>query len=163
MAKHNNNILRMPSKTYRKSTMDDIFVLGFCVHKGFSPLSWIVRLMRNLPYSHICVKFRDKKFKQAKVFYNDGININFSAEKNFDKNHKTVVEYPIQVNTEFCQEFLNECFRHANVKYNIFNRKKRLKIYEWLTAAIQEKDENWTKLNSKKVTHRDLFFYFRGK
>lgn len=164
MARHNNKVLRMPTKNYRKANSDEVFMVGFHVSRDFSPISWLIRKIKKLPFSEISVKFRDKKMKQAKVFHTEGINVCYSGENNFDKNNKTVSEFPIQVNAEFYKEFLNECFKHANVKHGflrqIFKPKEYFNILEWLTIAIQEKKPDWTLKDPKEVKAKDIFEHF---
>lgn len=164
MAKHKNNVLRIPTKMYRKGNTDEVFTIGFHVSKDFSPISWLIRKIKKIPFSEVCVKFRDKKMKQAKVFHTNGIDVSYSGEKNFDKNNKTIAEFPIQVNSEFYLEFLTECFKNANINHGflkqIFKPKEYFNVLEWITIAIQEKKPDWTDKDPKQVKAKDIYDYF---
>jgi hypothetical protein len=165
MAKHNNNVLRMPARQYRPATSDKVFFVGFCVDRGFHPLAWLFRLVSNTKFSKIYVRFKDTKNKQGKVFYKDGMSVNYFFEKNFDKNFKIVKEFAVQVNAQFHDDFLNECFKHANVEYNLFNKlfkpKTWFNVLEWLGFAIELTTPNWSKKKLNKITSKDIYNHFK--
>jgi hypothetical protein len=167
MAKHNNNILRIPTKMYRKADIDEVISVGFFVSKDFSPISWLIRKITKTPFSEIYFKFRDKKLKQGKIFYTNGINIEFLSENIFDKNNKTIAEFPIQVNKALHEEFLNECYKNAGIKYNVlqkvFKPKNRFNPKEWLFYLIEDKNQKWTETEPSKIKDKEFFDYLTTK
>lgn len=167
MAKHNNNVLRIPTKTYRKADIDDVLSVGFFISKDFSPISWLIRKLTNKPYSDFYFKFRDKKLKDGKIFYTNGINLEYLSEKIFSKNNKIIAEIAIQVNKALYEEFLNECYRNAGIKYTVFQKIARPKNWfnpkEWTFYLIEDKNPDWSNKDPKKINDKELFDFLVKK
>lgn len=160
MAKHKNNVLRIPTKMSRKAELSDVVSIGFFISNSFSPLSWLIRKVTSTSFSETYFKFRDKKLKEGKVFYTDGINICYSGEKNFNRNNKVVAEFMVQANKQLHIELMNECYRNAGIKHGflkqIFKPKDRFNVIEWMSTILKDQEPNWTQKETKDIKSKDI-------
>ena len=83
---------------------------------GAKAISWWI----NRPYSHVYVRFESQDPEIPSTVYHAAHGwVHFLDKERFDKNNKTVVEYPIEVTPQQRKKLLIKCMKLAFEKYSI--------------------------------------------
>lgn len=86
--------------------------------KCFPILSWLIRLWTWKPYSHVAKGHEVKDWGRA-YFQASGKVVNYEYHTEFDKHHKIVKKYVLQVTKEMRTQINKECFQESGKQYGL--------------------------------------------
>lgn len=87
--------------------------IGFSKHKGFAPMSNVIRWVLSTPYSHVYLKFEIPGVNQPLMFHSTGKGINILSYANFLENNEEVLEHGGEITQEANEKLINYIFKMA--------------------------------------------------
>lgn len=94
-----------------------MITIGFSRHKGFAPLSWLIRLCEGTSFSHAYLRFRSESLDRDMIYQATGSGVNFVGTVLFEQTAQVVEEYSIEIDDATRKKLLQWCVDNAGKPY----------------------------------------------
>lgn len=94
--------------------------IGFSrTKKWFAPLSWLIRLVENTPYSHVYLRWHSVGAGTNIIYEAAGSYLRFQAGPIFKSKNKIIKEFEFQITKDEYKQLLKFCMGQAGTDYGI--------------------------------------------
>lgn len=158
--------------------------IGFSYHKGFAPISYIIRKVLKTDFSHTYFKFKQENLDYSTIYHAVGKGLNYISEPNFLEDNTVVKEFKLEIDDELYIHILNLCHNNAYKKYgflqnlgiffvkilkkfNITYRRNPfndgINCSEWNAKILFSIYPDWSNKSTDLIDPKDCFLFLKEK
>lgn len=157
-------------------------MIGFSKHKGFAPMSNLIRMYMGTPFSHTYLKLKLDCFDKPSVFHAVGKGLILLSYDTFLEHNQVVAEFELDISDDLFKEICNTFHNKASSSYGYlqnlgiiladkFKLNKNplndgINCSEWISYCLEEvypNDWNESKQDFNLITPKQVYNYLVGK